>query len=211
MADADRSNNPSADDKLRAVLQELASGRLLVDEALVQVKRLQPARSANFGASVTTKKSKGGLIIAGLILTLFGGIFGSVGGVFAYKTWRFEKMGHKVDGEVVSMVRDGGKNNGSKPVVKYVVAGKQYEIVGSISSSPPAWKVGEKATVYYNPDDPTDAQLSGFVERWLFPTIFGGIGGVIASVGIVLLFSGIVRKIFGAMSTEALESARFSP
>ena len=202
----------SADDNLRAVLQELASGRLLVDEALVQVKKLRPVASSQFGTSVVVKKqSKSGLIIVGLILTLFGGVFGSVGGVFAYKTWRFERMGHKVDGEVFRMVHDGGKNHGSKPVVAYVVNGKRFEIVGSISSSPPAWKVGEKATVYYNPDDPTDAQISGFVERWLFPVIFGGIGGVVASVGITLLLTGFIRKLFGSFTTEALENARFSP
>ncbi len=202
----------SADDKLRSVLQELASGRLLVDEALVQVKKLRPAAGSQLGSSVVVKKqSKGGLIIAGLILTVIGGIFGTVGGVFGYKTWRFERMGHKVEGEVVRMQHGGGKSKGSKPVVAYVVSGKQYETVGTISSSPPAWKVGEKATVYYNPDDPTDAQISGFVERWLFPVIFGGIGGLVASVGLVLLLTGVVRKLFGSFTAEALENARFSP
>lgn len=202
----------SADDKLRSVLQELASGRLLVDEALVQVTRLRPAAGSHLGSAVVVKKqSKGGLIIAGLILTVIGGIFGTVGGVFGYKTWRFEQMGHKVEGEVVRMQHGGGKSKGSKPVVAYVVSGKQYETVGTISSSPPAWKVGEKATVYYNPDDPTDAQISGFVERWLFPVIFGGIGGVVASVGLVLLLTGVVRKLFGSFTAEALENARFSP
>ena len=202
----------SADDKLRTVLQELASGRLLVDEALVQVKKLRPAAGSQLGSSVVVKKqSKGGLIIAGLILTVIGSIFGTVGGVFGYKTWRFERMGHKVEGEVIQMVHGGGKNKGAKPVVKYVVGGKQYEIVGTISSSPPAWKVGERPTVYYNPEDPKDAQISGFVERWLFPVIFGGIGGVVASVGLVLLLTGFVRKLFGSFTTEALENARFSP
>ncbi len=202
----------SADDKLRSVLQELASGRLLVDEALVQVKRLRPAADVGFASSVVRKKqSKSGLMIAGLILTLIGGIFAAVGGAFGYKTLRFEQMGHKVEGEVVRMQHGGGKSKGSKPVVAYVVSGKQYETVGTISSSPPAWKVGEKATVYYNPDDPTDAQISGFVERWLFPVIFGGIGGVVASVGLVLLLTGVVRKLFGSFTAEALENARFSP
>lgn len=202
----------TADDKLRAVLQELSSGRLLVDEALVQIKRLRPAPSATFGSTVVTKKqSKGGLIIAGLILTIIGGIFATVGGVFGYKTLRFEQMGHKVEGEVVRMVHGGGKSKGSKPVVAYVVGGKRYETEGTVSSSPPAWKVGEKATVYYNPDDPTEAQISGFVERWLFPVIFGGIGGVVALVGGTLLFTGIVRKIFGAFTSNVMENARFSP
>ena len=202
----------SADDKLRTVLQELASGRLLVDEALVQVKRLRSAPNAAIGSSVVTRKqSKGGLIIAGLILTVIGGIFAAVGGAFGYKTLRFEQMGHKVEGEVVRMQHGGGKSKGSKPVVAYVVSGKRYEIVGTVSSSPPAWKVGEKPTVYYNPDDPTDAQISGFVERWLFPVIFGGIGGVVALVGGILLLTGIVRKLFGSLTTEAIENARFSP
>lgn len=202
----------SADDKLRTVLQELASGRLLVDEALVQVKKLRPAASAHLGASVVTRKqSKGGLIIAGLILTVIGGIFAAVGGAFGYKTWRFERMGHKVEGEVTQMVHGSGKSKGAKPVVKYVVGGKQYETVGTVSSSPPAWKVGERPTVYYNPDDPKDAQISGFVERWLFPVIFGGIGGVVALVGGTLLLTGIVRKLLGTMTSEALENARFSP
>jgi hypothetical protein len=206
------------DRQLREVLEELSAGRLMTGEAFTQVKKLQDAavaeaavESPGFATRRTIKKTPGGGIVAGLILLVIGGIFGGVGGFFGHKSIRFELQGKQVEGKVVRMIHGGGKSKGSKPVVAYQVDGKTHEIEGSISSSPPAYKQGDKATVYYNPADPSDAQIGGFVERWLFPTIFGGIGGIVFIVGLAMFFGGLLRKLFGSpLNTADLEGSRFT-
>jgi hypothetical protein len=196
------------DQQLREVLEELTAGRLLTDEAFDRVKNLQDAAVADAAADAsgystrrTIPKTPGGGIVAGLIMLIFGGILGCVGGFFAYKSIRFELYGKQVEGQVIRMVHGGGKGNGSKPVVAYKVDGKPFEVEGSISSSPPTYKQGDRAIVYYTPADPSDAQIAGFVERWLFPTVFGGIGSIVSIVGLTMFLGGLLRTLFGSTPT----------
>lgn len=65
---------------------------------------------------------------------------------------------------------------GSVPEVRYFVDGKPYVIHGVITTSPPAYSIGEKIPVYYPPGNPEQGVIGSFVELWLFPMIFGGIG-----------------------------------
>lgn len=206
------------DRQLREVLEELSAGRLLTDEAFDRVKSLQDAAVADASADTwgsstrpPTPKTPGGGIVAGLIMLLVGGILGCVGGFFASKSIRFELYGKQVEGQVIRMVHGGGKGKGSKPVVAYKVDGKPLEVEGSISSSPPAYKQGDRAIVYYNPADPSDAQIGGFVERWLFPTVFGGIGSIVSIVGMTMFLGGLLRTLFGSTpSTHDPERDRFT-
>jgi hypothetical protein len=193
------------DQQLREVLEELTAGRLLTDEAFDRVKNLQNAAVADAAADAsgystrrTISKTPGGGIVAGLIMLIFGGILGCVGGFMAYKSIRFELYGKQVEGQVIRMVHGGGKGKGSKPVVAYKVDGKPFEVEGSISSSPPTYKQGDRAIVYYTPADPSDAQIAGFVERWLFPTVFGGIGSIVSIVGLTMFLGGLLRTLFGS-------------
>ncbi|MGC3968346.1 MAG: DUF3592 domain-containing protein [Pirellulales bacterium] len=186
----------------------------MVGEAFDQVKSLQQQSSVESLAPVFNamrSRSKGGGIVAGMIMILIGGLFGGIGGYFGFKSIHFELQGKQTEGQVIRMIGGGGNSKGSKPVVAYTVEGKPYEIEGSISSSPPAYKTGEKATVYYDPNNPGDAQIGGFVERWLFPTIFGGIGGLVFVVGLSIFFGAILRRLFRPLATATdLENARFS-
>lgn len=96
------------------------------------------------------------------------------------------------------MVHGGGSGNHTKPVVEYVVDGRRYEITGIISSSPSAYSVRDKAVVHYIPDDPADAQVSSFVERWLFLLIFGGLG---VTLGCVALAGLRLREVSQSLSS----------
>jgi hypothetical protein len=198
------------DQQLREVLEDLSAGRLLTGEAFDQVKKLQGAAVAEAVVDTsgsftrrTIAKTPGGGIVAGLMMLIFGGIFGCVGGFFAFESVRFELHGKQVEGQVIRMVHGGGNGNGSRPVVAYKVDGKPFEVEGSISSSPPAYKQGDKAIVYYIPADPSDAQIAGFVERWLFPAVFGGIGSLVSIVGMTMFFGGLLRKLFGSPPSTA--------
>jgi hypothetical protein len=212
------SDQATRDHQLREVLEELSAGRLLTGEAFDQVKKLQRAAVAEASADTpglftrrTITKTPGGGIVAGLVMLMFGGIFAGVGGFFAATSIRFELHGKQVEGQVVRMVHGGGKGKGSRPVVAYKVDGKPFEVEGSISASPPAYKPGDKAIVYYTPADPSDAQIGGFVERWLFPVIFGGIGSLVFVAGMTMFLGGLLRRLSGSPpSTADPDGERFA-
>jgi hypothetical protein len=63
------------------------------------------------------------------------------------------------------------------------------------SSSPP--EVGHSVDVLYGPDDPRDAQLSGFFDLWLFPLVFGGLSIAFTTVGLFAPGFGLLAGRFG--------------
>jgi hypothetical protein len=177
----------SHDARLRSILTELSMGRLTVDEACAQIDDLdRPVPGA--------KKQQPLSIGAGIVVLLFGSIFGGVGGIFAAKSLSFTHDAGHVEGEVVRHERSGNKGN-RLPIVRYEVDGKPYELRGEIASgSPPS--VHSKVTVLYKLADPGQAQIDSFVQRWLFPLIFCGIGGLVGLVGLTLVIRGLLAKLF---------------
>lgn len=191
---------PSGDAELRKILDDVAAGRLTVDQALWQIKNLMPPASqvravaSLLGPALRQRtRTRGGAWIAGFILLLVGSIFTAAGTAVSWRSLQLLQGGQKADGVVVSMRHDG---DSSKPVVKYSVDGKEYEVVGTISTKPPSLHVGEQVQVVYRPGDPTYAVIDSFVERWLFPLIFGGIGLLLGSIGLLIL----VAKFFSLFS-----------
>jgi hypothetical protein len=176
------------DQLLRSVLNELSMGRLTVDEAYAKIDDLdRPTRS-----SKPQKQS----LAAGLLILLFGAVFGGVGGVFAAKSLSFSHDAAHVEGTVVRHERSG--NKGSRiPIVRYIVDGKEHEHRGDIgSSSPPS--LNSKVTILYKTADPNEAQIDSFVQRWLFPLIFCGIGGLVGLVGLIVVIRAVVQKLASA-------------
>ncbi len=191
----------SADDPLRRVLNEVSAGRLTVDEARTEIEaivaqRVRAVRAAPAANLPTTSK---GVFFVGLGLLLFGGIFGAVGGFMGWKSFDFTQATAHTEGTVVRSERS-GKNNNHVPIVSYVVDGKPYEVRGQIASNlSPA--VGTKLGVLYKTAEPGRAQIDSFTERWLFPTVFGGIGGVVMLGGLGL----ILKSLVGALRRPAAE------
>lgn len=85
-----------------------------------------------------------------------------------------------IEGRVVQMKHSGGKG-GLLPVVEYTVDGKSFEVQG-ISSKPPAYSVGDLAMVRYRTKNPADAVINSFLQRWLLPVIFTGLGAIFVAV-----------------------------
>jgi len=185
------------DTKLRDVLTELSMGRLTVDEAYAQIDGLERPAA---GPPKTPPNS----FVAGLLVLLFGAIFSGVGGFFAYKSLGFSHDAEHVEGTVIRHERSGNKGN-RVPVVRYEVAGKPYEIRGEIASNMPA-AVHSKVNVIYKTADPAQAQIDSFVQRWLFPLIFGGVGGLVDLVGLTL----IIRAIAAKFRSATVASERFT-
>lgn len=71
-----------------------------------------------------------------------------------------------------------------KPVVRFTTgAGREVEVRSSSSSSPPAYERGETVTVYYRPEAPASARISGFFSLWGGAVILASLGGVFFLVG----------------------------
>lgn len=72
------------------------------------------------------------------------------------------------------------------PIVRFTTAeGRSVEFESSSGSSPPSESVGDQVDVLYDPDDPEDAQISGFFHLWLWPLVAGGLS---LMFGVVALF-----------------------
>jgi hypothetical protein len=115
---------------------------------------------------------------------LFGGIFGGVGvamlavaSALLLSTIAFRSGAQRVPGRVVGL--DSGK-----PVVEFSSPdGATHRIVGSVSSSPPAYEIEEGVTVLHPPGRPAEARIDGLLESWFLPSLFGGLGTLFAGIG----------------------------
>ena len=121
----------------------------------------------------------------GLLFTLIFGLVGLgllAGAVYALSsTLSFRSNSKRAEGVVVELQR-GGK--GAKPVVEWKDSkGGVHRVTGGVSSSPPAYSVGEKTDVRYDPAHPEDARIDGFLENWFVALILGILGTVFFSIG----------------------------
>ncbi len=128
----------------------------------------------------------------GLFFGGFGMIFVAVAGYFVVKDQRLAATGLRTSGEVITLERsyndDGGRTYA--PVfVFHDAKGTRHEVTSSVKSSPPAFSRGEKVEVIYDPAKPGQAIIDSFSQRYLFPLVFGGIGGAFALIGLGLAYA----------------------
>ena len=147
---------------LEAILDQVANGQLSTTNAAEQIRKLalRPHIPPWFPR----------------LFGIMSAIFALVGiGIGCYSI-AFGIGANEVRGTVTQLDDD-------SPVVEYEVNGQPFSLQSSISSSPPAYFVGEKVNVLYRPNNPASAQINSFTDRWLFPLVFtvAGIWGVICS------------------------------
>jgi hypothetical protein len=166
-----------------------------------------PANPSTPGPNSPPAKSgrRAAWIVVGTF-TALGLIFIAVGVGICWRTFQFD--GKSIaPGVVAQTIHEGDK---VRPVVKYTVDGRDYEIKGAIASNIDPFKMNDRVPVLFRPDNPGDAQIDCFIERWLFLTIFGVIGAVLLStafwISVVLLVVGAWRR---SQSTN-LNDARFT-
>ena len=147
---------------LEGILEQVAKGELSSSDAAAQIRSLasKPHIPAWFPLVFR---------VMGVVFVLVGVGFGCFSVAYAVGT-------REVQGEVTDLV-------GGSPVVDYEVDGKKFSVQSAVSSSPPAYSIGEKVSVLYRPNNPASAQINSFTERWLFPVAFtaAGVWGVICS------------------------------
>ncbi len=160
--------------QFRVVVTQLAAGQLTVDDAEAQ---LQPGQAAK-----RTSRSPVGMGLFVLFIGLF--LFFSLRQI-GQSVWLVAR-GERVDGTVVSFVHS--KGSGAAPLVRYRVAGQEYDCVGDYDTSPDN-RVGDVVPVLYNPNRPAEAKIRSFAVL---------VSGPLFGLSIVGLFVGLLlytRKI----------------
>jgi hypothetical protein len=140
----------------------------------------------------------------GRVLVWIGGIFAALGVVFVIGAgWsfladrNFAAAGARAQGTVIEMIgsRDSDGDYSYKPVVEFRDAeGRRHEFTSNVSSSPPQHSTGESVEVIYDPASPNRAVIDSFLDRFLLPLIFGGLGTVFAAIGFGVLFARLRRR-----------------
>lgn len=119
----------------------------------------------------------------------FFGIFALIGtgcGIGAAVTWLnsvdLSNTGVQTTGIVTDLIRS-SKGSTQAPVVEFQLEnGTKHTYTSNVFSSPPAYDLGERIALWYDPADPDVVVMDG-LDRWFAPLflgvfflIFGGIG-----------------------------------
>jgi hypothetical protein len=140
-----------------------------------------PAGAPSRASPVARKSPRSiGWVFAGL------GIVGLVVGL-GLLAWSlvFYLGAERVEGTVQALAP--GNKGTRAPVVGYEVAGRAYTYRSSYYSSPPAYRVGDKVTLLYLPDDPASCRIDSFFEEWGAALLCTVVGAVFGVVGFALL------------------------
>ena len=113
-------------------------------------------------------------------------------GVYAgYISWKLQTSGEKTEGTVVRLNEQSDSEGGCctyVPIVEFDAGGRAYSFEGDTASDPPAYRVGERVPVIYDPADPETAQIDKWSERWLFPILIIPAMLIAALVTTVVMF-----------------------
>ena len=102
------------------------------------------------------------------------------------------------------------EQSGSPLVIQFVDerTGEEYTLVTkpglhpihyAYRPSPPI--IGQEVDILYDPEDPNNARINSFLDIWLGPIAVTGLGGILSSIGSIL----IIRR------QRILESSQESP
>lgn len=103
----------------------------------------------------------------------------------------------KAEGTVIRM-REVPSNENSgvtwAPVIKFTDrAGKEHTFESTVSSDPPAYKVGEKVEVLYPEGKPEDVFINSFMEKWFTPIMLFFAGIVMLPFSVWMMFKAFRR------------------
>ncbi len=136
-------------------------------------------KAANKAADAVEKVGRGANKLYIGCITIFANLFfaafclwGVYAAVIAY---RLETTGVVTEGVVTRLEESSSSEGGCctySPVVEFVATNDQtYTFESENASDPPAYDIGERVEVLYDPNDPNTAQINKYSERWLMPII----------------------------------------
>ncbi|HEY2981571.1 MAG TPA: DUF3592 domain-containing protein [Anaerolineales bacterium] len=129
--------------------------------------------------------------ILGVILLGVAGILYNMGNSFRSKA---ELTTGTVTGFSVSVDSEDNSESYCPQVRFRTTGGQDVTYFSNFCSSPPAYDVGEKVELYYDPQNPESAQLKGFWSQYLVVTIFACIGLPFAAVGVWIALPSKAKK-----------------
>ncbi len=81
------------------------------------------------------------------------------------------------------------------PVIKFTDrSGSEHTMESTVSSDPPAYKVGDKVELLYPEGKPEDAFINSFMEKWFTPIMLGVAGVIMFAISIWMIFSAFRRS-----------------
>jgi len=117
-----------------------------------------------------------------LLLTIGGWVFIGLAVVdlaitfFIYRhTHGFVQSASRAQATITKMVERPGGDSGSVyyPVFSFQDSNRlSHEVYSSSGQYPPAYEVGDKVTVLYQPDKPESAEIDSFWDVWLMSILF---------------------------------------
>jgi len=99
---------------------------------------------------------------------------------FYHHSRNFLAVCSRVDGTVLENVPSHNSDNGETYAARVSFEtpdGTTHTFLSSVSSSPPAYSVGDHVQVLYMPDNPGGASLNSYSELWLGATVFAALAG----------------------------------
>lgn len=130
-----------------------------------------------------------------VVFTSIGVAFGLAAGISAAVVAESISGNLHTSGTVVDISEE---DRGYAPIVEFAPPGEPPVRFTERGSALPAFDVGERVEVRYDPDDPRDAGIDRFWEMWIGPTLF-------ALFAAIFLPSGIA---FGVLAREARRRSR---
>lgn len=118
-----------------------------------------------------------------MLFVLIGASGVVAGGAIALRSAAFVARAQRAEGTVVRYVRTKGRRGSAHPVVRFQVNDQPIEFEGRIGTTPPAYPVGAPVTVYFLPENPRDAMIDSFVDRYILAVIFVGFGTIFLAIG----------------------------
>ena len=103
----------------------------------------------------------------------------------------FIRAANRTEGRVIryGTTRNSDGHTMYLPVFQYRTNdGSAYEHTSSVASKPPAYEIGETATLLYLRKNPRQARINSFMELWVVKLIFTVIGLVLCGVAAGFLF-----------------------
>ncbi len=143
---------------------------------------LRPAKEGNVDRTVAR--------IGWLLLVVGIGLLGGAAYV-ASRTAAFLRSAEQVEGTVVALV---GSDTYAPRVEYRLPSGETRTFTSGVRTSPPAYDVGERVTVSYDPQRPGAVRLHGTFSLWGFPIFLGGFGLVLGGAGGVMLAVRAARR-----------------
>ena len=126
------------------------------------------------------------MLIIGAVFVLVGLIFG----VFAIMIGLSQSGRVKRSTTVKAVVTDLKYGHGVAPIVSYQYQGKEYSYQSNVFTRPGSYKLEEQIDLLVDSKHPEKPLLNTFSERWLLPSVLGGLGALFLILGAIFVMVG---------------------